>query len=68
MKAKAKRGRPSKGIVDREKGSHISANLGADKAAALRNWSDESGIPISELVRRAVEKAFENRASEKKNS
>jgi hypothetical protein len=60
MTMKGKRGRPSKEIVG--KGSHISANLGPERAKALRDWSDESGIPISELVRRAVEKALDEEA------
>jgi hypothetical protein len=45
-------GRPSRGIVGEK--THISANLQPELAEALRKKSETTGIPISELVRRAI--------------
>ena len=48
-----KRGRPSKGIVGEK--TNFSANLYPELAKALREESEQSGVPIAEIVRRAVE-------------
>ena len=50
---KTNRGRPSKGIIG--KGSHISVNFKPQLADKIREDSEASGVPISEIVRRAVE-------------
>ena len=59
MTTQSKRGRPGKGLAKVGgkiiKGSHVSANLGESLAQTLRDKSAETGIPLSEIVRRAIE-------------
>jgi hypothetical protein len=47
------KGRPSKGIIG--KGSHISVNLKPELAEKIRQENEKTGVPISEIMRRAVE-------------
>jgi len=51
-KAKRKPGRPDTGIVSR--GTHVATYLGTELTTALRKRKEKTGVPVSEMVRRAI--------------